>query len=543
MDQIRARGPADRRRRDPHRTGGRQHRLLARARQRRRAAQPDPRAARPAGGDSPRRDHRPLRRAPALRRGSCRPRRDRFRFRGGRRCPSPGRTTSTRCAACRWAAPRARCGSALFSAPLLQELESAPTLAAGQGAVAAALALAVLVAGFFYVLHLIRKNRDARAGAPVGGAGLLRRAAGLRPGPRDPQSAQRHEHEPADAGGGAAGCCPRPAESDWAELLDSTKSEIKRLEQPGQQLPGLRAARPPALRGPGPERGGRRRGPLPGGRFPPERGRAEDRPRAPAAARRDRRDAVQAGADEPAGQRAAGADQRRAGRSCAPAPAPRGEVVLEVEDDGPGIPPEVQERIFEVFYSSRGGGTGLGLPIARQIVERHGGTIEMESEQGKGTTFRIRLPRRHGGRPRARRTEPRKSIERGPPERAEELKALIAYHRKRYYVDDDPEISDAEYDELERELRQIENAHPELVDSRLADPARRRRAGRGFRDLPARDRRCSRWTTLTTRTSCPSGSSDCCARWTARRRPTWSSPRSTGSPSRSTTATGFWTAA
>ena len=73
----------------------------------------------------------------------------------------------------------------------------------------------------------------------------------------------------------------------------------------------------------------------------------------------------------------------------------RGEAVLEVEDDGPGIPVDVQERIFEVFYSSRGGGTGLGLPIARQIVERHGGTIEVDSVEGRGTIFRIRLPRHH----------------------------------------------------------------------------------------------------------------------------------------------------
>ena len=71
----------------------------------------------------------------------------------------------------------------------------------------------------------------------------------------------------------------------------------------------------------------------------------------------------------------------------------RGEVVLEVEDDGPGIPTEVRERIFEVFYSSRGGGTGLGLPIARQIVERHGGTVQLNSVEGQGTTFQIRLPR------------------------------------------------------------------------------------------------------------------------------------------------------
>jgi len=70
-----------------------------------------------------------------------------------------------------------------------------------------------------------------------------------------------------------------------------------------------------------------------------------------------------------------------------------GDVVVEVEDDGPGIPAQVQERIFEVFYSSRGGGTGLGLPIARQILERHGGTVEVDSIEGHGATFRIRLPR------------------------------------------------------------------------------------------------------------------------------------------------------
>jgi signal transduction histidine kinase len=71
----------------------------------------------------------------------------------------------------------------------------------------------------------------------------------------------------------------------------------------------------------------------------------------------------------------------------------QGEVVVEVQDAGPGIPQEMRERIFEVFYSSRGGGTGLGLPIAKQIVERHGGTIEVDSVEGHGTTFRIRLPR------------------------------------------------------------------------------------------------------------------------------------------------------
>lgn len=75
-----------------------------------------------------------------------------------------------------------------------------------------------------------------------------------------------------------------------------------------------------------------------------------------------------------------------------------GEVVVEVQDDGPGIPAEVRGKIFDVFYSGRGGGTGLGLAIAQQIVTHHGGAIEVDSEEGRGTTFRIRLPRRQARR-------------------------------------------------------------------------------------------------------------------------------------------------
>ena len=55
-----------------------------------------------------------------------------------------------------------------------------------------------------------------------------------------------------------------------------------------------------------------------------------------------------------------------------------------VEDDGPGIPPEALDHIFEPFFSKRAGGTGLGLAIARQIVERHRGRIEVETSPGKG---------------------------------------------------------------------------------------------------------------------------------------------------------------
>ena len=74
-------------------------------------------------------------------------------------------------------------------------------------------------------------------------------------------------------------------------------------------------------------------------------------------------------------------------------------MVLEVEDDGPGIPPEALPRIFEPFFTTKGGGTGLGLPIAQQIVERHQGRLEVESAVGNGTVFRIRLPRKVGRLP------------------------------------------------------------------------------------------------------------------------------------------------
>ncbi len=73
---------------------------------------------------------------------------------------------------------------------------------------------------------------------------------------------------------------------------------------------------------------------------------------------------------------------------------PEGEAVVTIEDNGPGIKPEDRERIFELFYSTRGGGTGLGLPIAARILEAHGGSIAVESEPGQGARFILKLPRR-----------------------------------------------------------------------------------------------------------------------------------------------------
>ena len=72
-------------------------------------------------------------------------------------------------------------------------------------------------------------------------------------------------------------------------------------------------------------------------------------------------------------------------------------VVLSVEDHGVGIPVADRARIFERFYKVdrvrvRGGGTGLGLAIARHVVGQHGGTIQVESEEGRGSTFTVSLP-------------------------------------------------------------------------------------------------------------------------------------------------------
>jgi two-component system NtrC family sensor kinase len=70
------------------------------------------------------------------------------------------------------------------------------------------------------------------------------------------------------------------------------------------------------------------------------------------------------------------------------------QIQIVVRDDGSGIPPEVLQRIFEPFLTTKetGRGVGLGLAISRSILERHGGNIEVQSELGRGTTFTVTLP-------------------------------------------------------------------------------------------------------------------------------------------------------
>jgi signal transduction histidine kinase len=68
-------------------------------------------------------------------------------------------------------------------------------------------------------------------------------------------------------------------------------------------------------------------------------------------------------------------------------------IVIDIVDEGAGIAAEDLERVFELYYTSRPDGSGLGLPIALRIVEDHGGSLQLNSQPGHGTTARIFLPR------------------------------------------------------------------------------------------------------------------------------------------------------
>jgi signal transduction histidine kinase len=82
----------------------------------------------------------------------------------------------------------------------------------------------------------------------------------------------------------------------------------------------------------------------------------------------------------------------RAPRITTRATVDQGRSIVEVADDGPGIPPDLVGRLFEPLVTARPGGTGLGLALARRIVAAHGGSIALVQARPGSTTFRIELP-------------------------------------------------------------------------------------------------------------------------------------------------------
>jgi PAS domain S-box-containing protein len=71
---------------------------------------------------------------------------------------------------------------------------------------------------------------------------------------------------------------------------------------------------------------------------------------------------------------------------------PARELVFAIGDSGPGIPPELRDRIFYPFFTTRERGSGIGLATVQKIVASHGGCVELDTRVGEGTTFRVRLP-------------------------------------------------------------------------------------------------------------------------------------------------------
>jgi signal transduction histidine kinase len=67
-------------------------------------------------------------------------------------------------------------------------------------------------------------------------------------------------------------------------------------------------------------------------------------------------------------------------------------VLVELADDGPGMPQDVADRVFNPFFTTKPQGSGLGLAIVRKIVDAHDGSIDLETAPGRGTVIRVTLP-------------------------------------------------------------------------------------------------------------------------------------------------------
>jgi signal transduction histidine kinase len=69
-----------------------------------------------------------------------------------------------------------------------------------------------------------------------------------------------------------------------------------------------------------------------------------------------------------------------------------GEAQVEIKDEGGGIPMEIREKIFNLYFTTKSGGSGIGLPMSYRVMQLHGGSMEFDSVEGEGTTFRMHFP-------------------------------------------------------------------------------------------------------------------------------------------------------
>jgi len=69
-----------------------------------------------------------------------------------------------------------------------------------------------------------------------------------------------------------------------------------------------------------------------------------------------------------------------------------GHVTVSIRDSGPGISPEALRKIYGMYFTTKNGGTGGGLYVARSVVESYGGHIRVDSQSGQGTCFQVTLP-------------------------------------------------------------------------------------------------------------------------------------------------------
>lgn len=261
------------------------------------------------------------------------------------------------------------------------------------------LSLVVLIVGFVYVLKLLQRTRRLEAEAQLADrlAYIGTLASGLAHEIRNPLNAMNmnlqilEEECAAGASSGSPGSTSSPLDlQDTRNLLSTTRGEIRRLDRLVNNF--LAYARPSPLKLEERDLGASIEEIA---RFL----RADFEAKGITLTTRIAGDLPRVEMDESQIRQAmlnmlVNASQilGRGGRvSIEARPVGEDGVAIEIADNGPGIPSGEIERVFEVFYSNRSGGTGLGLPIAQRIVENHGGRIEVESAPGQGTRFTIFL--------------------------------------------------------------------------------------------------------------------------------------------------------